>query len=217
MAKTIVKNGKRVPASEKGKAPKPKADDKKKAKEQQSRKIAQAVWKATEAHKTTIGKLAGLVDTYDEYDTKAENLKEQIAGLKGMLQEDKAEIRRIARAVNSPEHPTIVADMKSMAGLERDSERREVKLAGLLEERSGAREAMKCAMADIRKIVKEGPGLFEPETKTAPRSAEEVGAEVQQAATRNGTHRRLKSPESPTVAHPPLERVDEETGEVFKS
>lgn len=200
--------------------PKPEKPDKAKAKAEQSKKIAQAVWKATEAHKSTIGKLAGLVDTYDEYDTKAENLKEQIGGLKGMLAEDKAEIRRLAHLVNSPQHPTIEKDMKSLAGLERDCERREVKLAGLSEERSGAKEAMKCAMADIRKIVKEGPGLFEekpqkteePEVKPAPRTASEVGA----AAQKNATPPHSTSPESPAVEHPPLDRVDKSTGEVLR-
>lgn len=199
-------------AKKQKKPDKPKPNEKKQAKEKQSRKIAQAVWKATEAHKSTIGKLAGLVDTYDEYDTKAENLKEQIGGLKGMIAEDTVEIRRLAHLVNSPNHPDYDKDMKSIAGLERDVERREVKLAGLKEERSGAKEAMKCAMADIRKIVKEGPGLFEPEAKTAPRSAEEVGAEVQRAATKNTTHPRSKSTASP--AGSTRELVDEETGEV---
>lgn len=187
---------------------KPKTDEKKQAKEKQARKVAQAVWKATEAHKSTIGKLAALVDTYDEYDTKSENLKEQIAGLKGMLSQDKAEIRRLARVVNSPDHPTVENDMKSMAGLERDCERREVKLAGLLEERSGAREAMKCAMADIRKIVKEGPGLFD---EKKPAEGEPTGAGKETA-----TRPRSKSTASP-AASPTRELVDEETGEAIEA
>ena len=205
-------------AKKKGRKAEPKTDEKQKAKDKQAKKVAQAVWKATEAHKSTIGKLAALVDTWDEYDAKAEDLKEQIAGLKGMISEDKAEIRRLARIVNTKDHPDVEKDLKSMAGLERDTERREVKLAGLVEERGGAREAIKCAMADIRKIIKDGPGLFddkkEPEAKTAPRSAEEVGAEVQQAAKKNGTRPRSNSTASPAEC-PTRELVDEETGKVI--
>jgi hypothetical protein len=152
----IVKNGKRVPASTKGKAKKPQpekkpADDKAKKKAA----IARAVWKQTEAHRTTIGKLAALVDTWDEYDAKAEALKEECGGLKGQISEDRAEIRRIVREDGEN------AEANRLKSLERDVEKREVKLAGKQEERSGAREAMKCAMGDIRKIIRDGPGLFE--------------------------------------------------------
>lgn len=190
--------------------------------------IASAVWKATEASRT-IGKLGALVDTYDEYDTKAETLKEQIGGVKGAIAEDRAEIRRLAHLVNSPQHPTVEKDMKSLAGLERDCERREVKLAGLNEQRTGAKEAMKCAMADIRKIVKEGPGLFEapaqegeptgagkdesssPE-KTAKqppqRSAETLPPPTKRDASSNGTNPPSKSPISPDAGNTPPSPMD---------
>lgn len=162
---TIVKNGKRVPASTRGKAKKP-APAKKPADDKAKRNaaIARQVWKQTEAHRSTIGKLAALVDTWDEYDVKAEALKDECGGLKGQISEDRAEIRRIVREDGDN------AEANRLKSLERDIEKREVKLAGKQEERSGAREAMKCAMGDIRKIIRDGPGLFEK-----PEDAKEGG------------------------------------------
>lgn len=177
--KTMVKNGKRVPISEKGinrkakaktktRPPKPaEADTRRKDKE----RIAKLVWKATEASRTTIGKLTALVDTWDEYDQKAEGLKDAIGGLKGQIAEHKAEIRTAAAEAKDKTGEDAEKALRKLAGLERDVERWEVTLEGKKEERAGAREAMKVAMADIRKIIKEGPGLFEdsasPTTKPA--------------------------------------------------
>lgn len=163
---TIVKNGKRVPAENRGKNEKAKpprsavevADDKaKEAKKRQKAAIAKKVWAATEASRTTIGKLAALVDTWEEYDQKAEALKDTIGGMKGQVAETKSEIRRLAREAADDK------ELKALAKLEQDCERWEVKLEDLKEQRAGAREAMKVAMADIRKVIKDGPGLFEPE------------------------------------------------------
>lgn len=197
--------------AQKKKRPKPEpkpAKDPKSEKQKKSAAIAKAVWKATEASRTTIGKLAALVDTWDEYDQKAENLKDEIGGLKGSISEHKAEMRSAAREAMSKDADTDKL-AKKMGSLERDLERWEVKLTNKQEERSGAVEAKKCAMGDIRQIIRDGPGLFD-ETKTAPRSAEEVGAEVQKTAKSNGTNPPLKSPGSlkPVTVSPPDPLVD---------
>lgn len=167
MAKKKSKKTEKKPKAPKPpKAEKPPKPDRTKRKEA----TARAVWKQTEAHRTTMGKLAALVDVWDDNDQKAEGLKESIGGLKGQIAEHRAEVRKLARECGSRDNPTQDRDLKSIAGLERDLERYETKLVGEQEHRQGAREAMKCAMADIRKIVKEGPGLFEKpeEVKDAP-------------------------------------------------
>lgn len=234
---TVVKNEKRVPASEKGKGKKPKPekpapDEKAKRKAQ----IAQKVWKATEAHRSTIGKLAALVDTFEEYDLKSETLKDEIGGLKGQIAEDKAEIRRIVKDENDAE----TVDLRK---LEKDITRREVQLAGKQEERSGSREAMKCAMADIRKIIKEGPGLFEekgtddgptgagkaPSPKSASSNGEkpkapQTGASKSAApsapssTSANATPPPSKSPASPSTPTPaPSATADDDIKQALKN
>ncbi len=200
------------------KKPAPKPEKKPKAKkaatpaDEKAKKkaaIARAVWKETEAHRTTIGKLAALVDTWDEYDKKAEELKDECGGLKGQISEDRAEIRRIVREDD---------EASKLKGLERDIDKRELKLAGKQEERSGAREAMKCAMADIRKIIKDGPGLFEekgadpeptgagkaavkdPSPPSPPAPSARANAAPPPAPSANGTHPPLKSQAAPAAS-----------------
>jgi hypothetical protein len=68
--------------------------------------------------------------------------------------------------------------------LEKDINRREVALANKQEERQGAREAMKCAMGDLRKIIKDGPGLFEEEgAESEPTGAGKAPEKSRSSAT----------------------------------
>lgn len=205
---TIVKNGKRVPASEKGKnpktakpakEPKPAKPDKDKAKQA----VARAVWKATEASRTTIGKIAALVDAWDENDQSAEALKDQIGGLKGQIAEHKAEMRKTTAEAQDLPQTEYEATLKKLIGLEKDLERWEVKLEGLKERRAGAREAMKCAMADIRKIIKDGPGLFDAPTETPAGKSGSSGTSAASPSTATTASASPTTKPAPSPTEPP--------------
>lgn len=182
---------------------------------------AKDAWNQTEASKTTMGKLAALADAYDELDLKANSLKGSLSEVKGQILEHKIEIRKVAREGKTP------TDLKSLAGLERDVERWEIKQAQLSEQRSAAKAARKEAMDDILKTIREGPGLFEaqkeqepdpPAGKASPRSAREIGEKIERGEIKPSPP--SKSAADPAASSPPSPKVgkkyritEKETGE----
>lgn len=203
--KTISKNGKRVPASEKGKAekkkPKPAADGAA-AKEKAERKaaIARNVARMTKTSRTLMGQLHALViEGWDEPDAKQQALKEQIGGLTGQIAKHAAEVRQTAREVK--ENGGSVADAKKLAGLEQDIERWMVKKTGLVEERKGYRETMKTAWAEVRRLVKDKASgqmrIDDPPEEKAPAPGKSPSP-TSESASKDGPKPSPKTPAPPT-------------------
>lgn len=162
---TIVKNGKRVPASEKGKGkkrPTPAAAKKLAAevlaaqKKERKAAIARHVEKITKASKTLMGQLYHLVvEGYDEPNARQEELKGVISGLTGLIEKDKAEILKLSREAQAKGAKPTGEDAKRLSGLELDVSRRTLERSEKKDERAGCREMMKVSWQNVRDLIKD--------------------------------------------------------------
>jgi len=166
---------------------------------------------------TFLGQLHQIiVEGYDEPNAKQATLKAQIKTQAKQIDEHREDIRQLSRDAKDIKSESEAAKTgKSLAGLERDVERMSVTLATLKEDRRHLRETMKQADDQIRSLIKDrASGQMRiddppetPEVKTHGRAS---------AGQKNATPPPSKSQESPSVDHPPLERVDKTTGEVLR-
>lgn len=201
------------PAAKPSPAKEQAAERKQKAREAINRKVK----KITEMSSVTAQQAMSLVDAYDEADAKADELKEQIGGLKGQISKHKAEIREVARDFKSlgKSKDEQAEAGNTLAGLERDVQRWELKLSSLTEERGGHRETMKATMHELRTLIRDkaaGGLLFEKDEEhpaagkpkgdaTAPpaTSAAISAASVESTPPSTGGSKGKEQPAKPTL------------------
>jgi hypothetical protein len=212
--KSIVKNGRRVPASTKGKAAKrppspigrpfgePAAKPAKEKKAKRPKAVERAKREAVKpgVSDTTRGQLIGLVDEFDKLSAEMESLK----GEKSKHTGDLVALDEQIRECPKDEDLKDAECRAKLIRLERAERDAKVKLAGVLEKLSGAKEARKSAFQQILDLIRdmdpkrERTGLiFEngqkppdaPATIAAPPGGDSVPGDEDEGPTIGGHYR----------------------------